>query len=96
MLETLSGRALRSAPSTPQSSPRKGKAKIEDIPISPNEIDSEAVDRLLASKSGQSTIRARWSHNKSVSSAYWDPRGRTIVSTSYDDNIRCEWLLEHA
>jgi len=35
-------------------------------------------------------LRAEWTHTKSVSSAYWDPRGRSIVSTSYDDTIRCE------
>ncbi|KAF9053743.1 WD40 repeat-like protein [Hymenopellis radicata] len=29
-----------------------------------------------------------WRHDKSVSSAYWDPRGKSIVSTSYDDAIR--------
>jgi len=33
-------------------------------------------------------LRAEWAHKKSVSSAYWDPRGRSIVSTSYDDTVR--------
>ena len=37
---------------------------------------------------GPTTLRAEWAHKKSVSSAYWDPRGRSIVSTSYDDKIR--------
>lgn len=35
-------------------------------------------------------MRAEWAHKKSVSSAYWDPRGKSIVSTSYDDTIRRE------
>ena len=56
----------------------------------PNEVDSETIDKLLATKKGQSTVRAGWSHGKSVSAAYWDPRGRSIVSTSYDDTIRRE------
>ena len=36
---------------------------------------------------------AEFEHNKSVSSAYWGPRGREIVSTSYDDTLRSEDFL---
>ena len=61
-----------------------------DTIVPPIEIDGEAIEKLLGSKSGQATMRATWQHNKSVSSAYWDPRGRSIVSTSYDDTIRCK------
>ena len=42
---------------------------------------------------GSAALRAEWAHKKSVSSAYWDPRGRSIVSTSYDNTIRCESSL---
>lgn len=35
-------------------------------------------------------LRGDWAHDKSCSSAYWDPRGRQIVSTSYDDTVRCK------
>ena len=92
MLETLSARALRSVPTSPgPASPRSpSKRKAADEVISSNEIDKEAVDKLLATKRGQTTVRARWQHGKSVSSAYWDPRGRSVVSTSYDDTIRRE------
>ncbi|KAI0709427.1 WD40 repeat-like protein [Earliella scabrosa] len=92
MLETLSGRALRSAPSSPgPSSPRspsKRKGKPASVITLPTEVDSEAIEKLVATKRGQSTVRASWTHGKSVSAAYWDPRGRSIVSTSYDDTIR--------
>ena len=90
MLETLSGRALRSTPNSPMNSPRKGKTKAVDTIVGPNEVDSEAIGKLLASKSGQATKRSEWQHGKSVSSAFWDPSGRSIVSTSYDDTIRCK------
>jgi WD repeat-containing protein 76 len=55
----------------------------------PHEISHEAVEDFVESKSGTGTVRAEFAHGKSVSSAYWDPRGRGIVSTSYDDTIRC-------
>ena len=94
MLETLSGRSLRSAPNSPgpatPRSPSKRKSREASVFAHPNEVDSEAIDKLLATKRGQSTMRAHWVHGKSVSSAYWDPRGRSIVSTCYDDTIRCE------
>ncbi|KAH9901093.1 WD40 repeat-like protein [Cubamyces lactineus] len=89
MLETLSSRSLRSAPNSPSPSSRaSSKAKDNSVMTLPNEVDSEIIEKLLATKKGQSTVRAGWIHGKSVSSAYWDPRGRSIVSTSYDDTIR--------
>jgi WD40 repeat protein len=54
------------------------------------EIDSEAVNTFLDSRRGKGTLMADWAHQKSVSSAYWDPSGSRIVSTSYDDTIRRE------
>ncbi|RDB21409.1 DNA damage-binding protein CMR1 [Hypsizygus marmoreus] len=48
----------------------------------------ETVSKFLETKRGKSCLRAEWRHDKSVSSAYWDPRGRAIVSTSYDDTLR--------
>ncbi|KAI0362290.1 WD40 repeat-like protein [Trametes cingulata] len=88
MLETLSSRSLRSLPNSPSSSRSPSKGRDNSVLAPPNEVDSESIEKLLATKKGQSTMRARWLHNKSVSSAYWDPRGRSIVSTSYDDTIR--------
>ncbi|KAG1782567.1 WD40-repeat-containing domain protein [Suillus placidus] len=53
------------------------------------------VEDLVGSKKGKGTVRGIFQHGKSVSSAYWDPRGRSIVSTSYDDSIRL-WDLDVA
>ena len=58
------------------------------------EFDSEAVQKFVDSDAGHGSFRGEWRHGKSVSSAYWDPRGRSIVSTSYDDTIRSEPFLD--
>ncbi|KAK0503322.1 WD40-repeat-containing domain protein [Armillaria luteobubalina] len=52
------------------------------------EIGSESVNEFVESKKGKGCLRGEWRHDKSVSSAYWDPRGKSVVSTSYDDTIR--------
>lgn len=53
----------------------------------PIEFGADVVDELVQSKK-QQVLRGEWRHGKSVSAAYWDPRGRSIVSTSYDDTLR--------
>ncbi|KAI3610521.1 hypothetical protein WG66_006944 [Moniliophthora roreri] len=62
----------------------KGKTS-SDVPI---EFNFETVEKHTESKNGIGCLRAEWRHDKSVSSAYWDPRGRSIVSTCYDDALR--------
>ncbi len=57
--------------------------------VTPIEFDKESVEKFLDTKQGHGVLRGEWRHDKSVSSAYWDPRGKSIVSTSYDDAIRC-------
>ncbi|PBK78215.1 WD40 repeat-like protein [Armillaria solidipes] len=52
------------------------------------EIGLESVNEFVESKKGHGCLRGEWRHDKSVSSAYWDPRGKSVVSTSYDDTIR--------
>ncbi|KAI9507377.1 WD40 repeat-like protein [Russula earlei] len=52
------------------------------------ELELEDVDKLDKPKGGSATLRAEWKHDKSVTAAFWDPRGRSIVSTSYDDTLR--------
>lgn len=52
----------------------------------PNDFD--VINEHLESPKGKGCLRAEWRHGKSVSAAYWDPRGRSIVSTSYDDLLR--------
>ena len=62
----------------------------DDVPL---EFDAEIVKSYVESPEGKGCLRGAWAHDKSVSSAYWDPHGRRIVSTSYDDSIRCELAL---
>ena len=52
------------------------------------ELELEDVEKLDKTKGGTTTLRAEHRHEKSVTAAYWDPRGRSIVSTSYDDVLR--------
>ncbi|KAL1676964.1 WD40-repeat-containing domain protein [Schizophyllum commune] len=40
------------------------------------------------SESGRALMRGEWKHDKAVGSVYWDARGRSLVSTSYDDKLR--------
>ncbi|KAJ8078833.1 hypothetical protein PM082_013116 [Marasmius tenuissimus] len=57
------------------------------------EFEHEIVQEYVDSPKGAGCLRADWRHDKSVSSAYWDPRGRSVVSTSYDDALRV-WDFE--
>ncbi|KAF8163343.1 WD40-repeat-containing domain protein [Crassisporium funariophilum] len=57
------------------------------------DFDSEIVNEYVVSKRGKGSLRGEWKHDKSASSAYWDSRGRQIVSTSYDDTLRL-WDLD--
>ncbi|KAH9079555.1 WD40 repeat-like protein [Lactarius deliciosus] len=61
--------------------------KLQKLPAH----DGGGVNEFKASKGGAATLRAEWKHDKSVTSAYWDPRGRSIVSTSYDDTLRIQY-----
>ncbi|KAF8580875.1 WD40 repeat-like protein [Ramaria rubella] len=81
----LSALPVASLPTPPPSSPIGSKGGML---LSPMEIDAEHIGNFLDSKRGKGTLLADWTHQKSVSSAYWDPSGRRIVSTSYDDTIR--------
>lgn len=49
----------------------------------------DVVQNFMESAKGKGTLRGEHEHGKSASSAFWDPRGRQIVSTSYDDALRC-------
>ncbi|EIW85143.1 WD40 repeat-like protein [Coniophora puteana RWD-64-598 SS2] len=61
----------------------------------PYRFDYDTMQNFIESKRGQGFLRGEFGHGKSVSSAFWDPRGRSIVSTSYDDTIRL-WELDSA
>lgn len=57
------------------------------------ELELEDVRQLDKPKRGTTTLRAEFKHDKAVTSAYWDPRGRSIVSTCYDDALRCKLCM---
>jgi WD repeat-containing protein 76 len=86
----LSKIPVASLPTPPPSSPIRPRGSTNPGPM---EVDSDAVSDFVQSKQGKGTLMAEWGHQKSVSSAYWDPSGRRIVSTCYDDTIRCEFPL---
>ncbi|KIJ44039.1 hypothetical protein M422DRAFT_168883, partial [Sphaerobolus stellatus SS14] len=54
----------------------------------PSEFDLDEMKTYAETDRGRGILQADWSHQKSVSSAYWDPSGKKIVSTSYDDTLR--------
>jgi len=67
--------------------PRRGQAEEPTLV----ECDYNAVTDFNKSKKGLGLLRGGWLHDKSCSSAYWDPRGEQIVSTSLDNTVRCEY-----
>ncbi|KAJ7632675.1 WD40 repeat-like protein [Roridomyces roridus] len=73
-------------PTPPPSSP--GSPFLAPVGRVNNEVDADVVNEFVQSTKGKGCLRGEWRHDKSVSSAYWDPRGRGIVSTSYDDTLR--------
>jgi WD repeat-containing protein 76 len=53
--------------------------------------DWASVSGYIGTDKGANALRAEWNHDKSATAATWDPRGKRLVSTSYDDNVRSEW-----
>lgn len=74
--------------SPPPSSPEPSDDSQHPAPVS---FGSDVINEFIATPKGKGCLRGEWRHDKSVSSAYWDPRGRGIVSTSYDDTLRREF-----
>lgn len=60
--------------------------RIDTYPTST--IGSEKVNNYMSSAKGKGLHRASYQHGKSCSAAYWDPWGRRILTTSYDDKLR--------
>lgn len=54
------------------------------------DFHTETVQEYLQTSKGKGAFRAEFLHSKSATAAYWDPRGRQILSTSYDDTLRRE------
>ncbi|KAJ7097876.1 WD40-repeat-containing domain protein [Mycena belliarum] len=80
-------------PTPPPSSPTS--PFLAPVAAVNTEVEADAVADFMNSKRGKGCLRGEWRHDKSVSSAYWDPRGRAIVSTSYDNTLRL-WDIEPA
>ncbi|KAF8910971.1 WD40-repeat-containing domain protein [Gymnopilus junonius] len=59
------------------------------------DFESNIIEKHFGSANGKGGFRGEFRHEKSASSSYWDPRGRQIVSTSYDDRIRI-WDIDSA
>ena len=76
--------------------------KLGEIPVgrqtdvlSTLTFDDEIIEKYSTKHKG--TLVAEHTHGKSVSAAFWDPRGRSILSTCYDDRLRseCSFIHEH-
>ncbi|EAU88489.1 hypothetical protein CC1G_04195 [Coprinopsis cinerea okayama7 len=52
------------------------------------DVNLEVITEFAQSDKGKGCLRAEWQHDKSATAAFWDPRGRQLVSTSYDDTLR--------
>lgn len=57
--------------------------------------DTRNLTKLDSSRTGHHTVYdkacvASYEHGKAVTSAYFDPSGKHLVSTCYDDKIRSE------
>jgi hypothetical protein len=57
------------------------------------ELNLQDVEELDKAKGGTATLRADFKHEKAVTSAHWDPRGRSIASTCYDDVLRSMFCM---
>lgn len=78
---------------TPAAKTEDGKPpRIDTYPSS--SIGNEKVGNYLSSAKGKGLHRASFQHGKSCSAAYWDPWGRRILTTSYDDKLRSRWLSQ--
>lgn len=56
-------------------------------------IPYDRVQSYMDGKSGKGLLRASYQHGKSCSAAYWDPFGRRILTTSYDDKLRGKYHI---
>ncbi|ODN81496.1 hypothetical protein L202_01918 [Cryptococcus amylolentus CBS 6039] len=70
--------------SKPPTPPPSALLRTEPVGVS----DYDAVSTFMGTKPGKGLMRGKWQHGKSCSSAYWDPWGRRLLTTSYDDTLR--------
>ncbi|RXK39424.1 WD-repeat protein [Tremella mesenterica] len=76
--------------STPIQDVKTLRSRINTYPT--NVTSFESISSYLSTTKGKGLLRANYQHGKSCSAAYWDPWGRRILSTSYDDKLRI-WSL---
>ncbi|KAL7418571.1 hypothetical protein Q5752_007029 [Cryptotrichosporon argae] len=73
--------------------PKRESDTAAHVETHPNSsIGNEAIAAHMAGSKGKGLMRAAYQHGKSCSAAYWDPWGRRILTTSYDDKLRV-WTL---
>ena len=69
--------------------------KRGDSPEASGETDHDTIQSFLETKKGKGLLRGQYPHDKSVSAAYWDPAGRRVLSTSYDDHLRSKFCCRY-
>lgn len=69
------------------------KRELETYPTS--SIPYDRMEAYMATPKGKGLQRAAFAHGKSCSAAYWDPWGRRVLTTSYDDKLRSEYRHDH-
>ena len=66
-----------------------GRLAVGELTHSTLNFDAGVVNQYVESTKRKGAFRAEFLHSKPPSSAYRDPRGRQIVSTSYNDRLQC-------
>ena len=85
-LSHLNPRSTEVLTPPPTAKTEDGKPRVDTYPTS--SIGSEKVNNYMSSAKGKGLLRASYQHGKSCSAAYWDPWGRRVLTTSYDDKLR--------
>jgi hypothetical protein len=61
--------------------------------VEPYEVEYDDITEQIKHTKTNAILRGTWMHGFSVSSAYWDPTGTKILSTSYDNQLRGTLVL---
>ena len=76
---------------TPPNSANDESATASHTDTNPTStVGYDKVSHHMTSAKGKGLLRASLQHGKSCSAAYWDPWGRRVLTTSYDDKLRSE------
>ena len=77
---------LTPPPSSPTEENGSKPPRLDTYPESSIEYDK--IGQHMGTARGKGLLRANYQHGKSCSAAYWDPWGRRVLTTSYDDKLR--------